>query len=59
MVLHTIVLLWVTFMLPCPHSPIRFLQKQSFDYPPCLSFACGLMKNVGGASHDALWCMHS
>jgi hypothetical protein len=26
--------------------------------PPCLSFACGLIKDVGGASRDASWCMH-
>jgi hypothetical protein len=24
-----------------------------------LSFACGLMISVGGASRDASWCMHS
>jgi hypothetical protein len=23
-----------------------------------LSFACGLIKDVGGASHDASWCMY-
>jgi hypothetical protein len=48
---------WFCFeSLPCSlasHASMRFLQSKALDGPPCLSFACGLMKNVGGASRDA------
>jgi hypothetical protein len=26
--------------------------------PSCLSFECGLIKYVGGVSHDVSWCMY-
>jgi hypothetical protein len=54
---HLITLLWVTSMLPCFTCSMRFLQRKVVAAPPCLSFACALMTNVGGTSRDASWCM--
>jgi hypothetical protein len=45
-------------MLPCLTCLHDIPAKQSLGCPPCLSFACGLIKDVGGASHDASWCMY-
>jgi hypothetical protein len=56
--LHLMVLLWVTSMLPCLACLHDIPAKLSLGCPPCLSFACGLMKYVGGASRDASWCMN-
>jgi hypothetical protein len=55
---HLTVLLWVTSMLPCLTCLHEIPAKQSLVFLPCLSFACGLIKDVGGASRDASWCMH-
>jgi hypothetical protein len=55
---HLMISLWVTSMLPrltCLHN---IPAKQGLGCPPCLSFACGLIKDVGEASRDASWCMH-
>jgi hypothetical protein len=46
---------------PCSltsHASMIFLQNKALAAPACLSFACGFIKEVGGASHDASWCMH-
>jgi hypothetical protein len=46
--------------LPCSlasHASMIYLQNKALLPPPCLYFACGLIKDVGGASHDASWCM--
>jgi hypothetical protein len=32
--------------------------KQILGCPPCLYFACGLIKDVGGASRDGSWCVY-
>jgi hypothetical protein len=35
-----------------------FLQNKALAAPPMLVLACGLIKDVGGASDDASWCMY-
>jgi hypothetical protein len=47
------------FHTPLPHMPsMIFLQNKALAAPPCLYFACGLIKDVGGASRDVSWCMY-
>jgi hypothetical protein len=46
------------FHTSLPHMPPWYSYKTNPWLPPCLSFACGLMKVVGGASRDASWSMH-
>jgi hypothetical protein len=58
LLLHLMFSLWVTSMLPCLTCIYDIPAKQSFGCPPCLSFACGLIKDVQGASRDASWCMY-
>jgi hypothetical protein len=48
----------VTSMLLCLTCLHDIPAKQGLGCPPCLSFACGLIKDVGGASCDASWCLH-
>jgi hypothetical protein len=55
---HLMFLLWVTSMLPCLTCIHDIPTKPSLGCPPCLSFACGWIKDVGGAPCDASWCMH-
>jgi hypothetical protein len=55
---HLMFSLWVTSMLPCLTCLHNIPAKQGLGCPPCLSFACGLIKYVGGASRDASWCMY-
>jgi hypothetical protein len=40
------------------HASMIFLQNKALASPHELSFACGLIKDVGRASRDASWCMH-
>jgi hypothetical protein len=40
------------------HASMIFLQNKALAAPPCLYFACGLIKDVGGASRDVSWCMY-
>jgi hypothetical protein len=40
------------------HASMIFLQNKALAGPPCLYFACGLIKYVRGASRDVSWCMY-
>jgi hypothetical protein len=46
--LHLMVFSWVTSMLPCLTCLHDIPAKQSLGCSPCLSFACGLIKDVRG-----------
>jgi hypothetical protein len=47
------------FHTPLPHMPPWYSYKTKPCLPPpCLYFACGLIKYVGGASRDVSWFMY-
>jgi hypothetical protein len=56
---HLMFSLWLTSILPCLTCIHDIPAKQSLGCPPpCLYLACGLIKDVGGASRDVSWCMY-
>jgi hypothetical protein len=47
------------FALRHLHAPLPHMHpNQALAAPPCLYFACGLIKDVGGASRDVSMCMY-
>jgi hypothetical protein len=55
---HLMSLLWVMSMLLCFTCLHDFPAKQGLAAPHACPLHVALMKNVGGASRDASWCMH-